>query len=327
MSVANQRHAANSLTRASRPRVPAADDERGLSGRDSWVALAARGLASSEALRPGQVLILQRLAGNAALQPLMIALRAPAPRVQRTGGRSRRPRIPEGVLPSTRLGDLGTAAETEFRRKVYEKQLDMTASDPRKQFLAGLAADELEEVEDGQQLRKGTVAEDARQLLAHAREDLATERAEAKRGAAVRKVASIGIGSAYRSLGTELGAWERAYRTAFGATTEARTALKGGAFGDAAIGLIARRMYQYKAIPGYSRHTKGLAIDFTTGQGGVTFGPNGGQKSGWLKTWLYRWLVQHAAEHGFEPYVAEPWHWQHTPPTETPAVSPGAAPA
>jgi LAS superfamily LD-carboxypeptidase LdcB len=90
---------------------------------------------------------------------------------------------------------------------------------------------------------------------------------------------------------------------------------------------MAGRMYLFKASPGYSKHTKGLAIDFTTSQGRVTYGPNGSQKNGWKTTWLYKWLVKHAADHGFEPYAAEPWHWQHTPPAEAETPAEAEAPA
>lgn len=322
MSTGRQVHAAKATIRASRLRPAADSDADAVPGKGSQAWSAGPALvAPSAVLRPEQVLALQRAAGNQAVQRLMVARLASAPSVQRAGGRSRKVKIPEGALPSSKLGKLGTADETAFRRKVYDRQLETTARDPHKEFLEALPPDELDEVEDGQQLRKGTVAEDAKSMLAQAREDLATEKAGAKRGAAVLKVKSIGINSAYRSLGTELGAWERAFKTALGATKAARETLKDGEFGDAAVKLMADRMYQYKAIPGYSRHTKGLAIDFTTTQGGVTYGPNGSQKDTWKKTWLYKWLAKHATDFGFGPYKAEPWHWQHTPPAETPAGS------
>ncbi|MBP1706060.1 MAG: hypothetical protein H6Q36_1799 [Chloroflexi bacterium] len=326
MGVGTQLQRARPPARASRRRPAGAEELETLPGAAAELARAALAVAApAAALRPEHVMSLQQTAGNAAVTRLVVARRTADVTAQRAGGGARRVRIPEGALPSSRLGRLGTPAETAFRRRVYQRQLERSARDPTKEFLDALPEDELEEVEDGQQMAKGTVAEEARKLLAAARADLATARASARRGAAVRTVTSIGIDSAYRGLRTELGAWQRAYRTAFNATKGERQALEGGELGDAAVGLMARRMYDYKAIPGYSRHTKGLAIDFMTRQGGVRYGPNGSQKDAWTGTWLYRWLVAHAAEYGFEPYSAEPWHWQHAPVAKTPGEGAEAA--
>lgn len=325
MGAGTHLHRARPVARAVGGRPTVADELDALPGTAAVLARAALAVAAPSAvLQPEHVMSLQRTAGNAAVTRLVVARRAGDPTLQRAGGGARRARIPAGAVPATRLGRMGTPAETAFRRTVYQAQLERTARDPRKEFLAALPEDELEEVEAGQKLAKGTVAEDARKLLAQARADLATERTAGRRGAAVRTVTSIGIDSAHRGLRTELGAWGRAYQTCFNATTLDRQGLEGGEFGDAAARLMAGRMYDYKAIPGYSKHTKGLAIDFKTTQRGVRYGPNGSQADAWKTTWLYRWLVAHAAEYGFEPYAAEPWHWQHAPVAETPAEGVGA---
>jgi len=72
------------------------------------------------------------------------------------------------------------------------------------------------------------------------------------------------------------------------------------------------RMVEKKAVPGFSNHTKGLAIDFTTHQGEWSFGASSAQMKGWVRTWLYAWLTSHAPTYHFRPYEAEPWHWDHT---------------
>lgn len=64
---------------------------------------------------------------------------------------------------------------------------------------------------------------------------------------------------------------------------------------------------QYSAIPGFSKHGKGLAIDFKTGNRAIMFGDP-----------VYVWLVENASQYGFfHPYWAgpkgatpEPWHWE-----------------
>jgi len=66
-----------------------------------------------------------------------------------------------------------------------------------------------------------------------------------------------------------------------------------------------------KAVPGFSNHTKGLAIDFATQQGKWKFGASSAQKEGWVRTWLYLWLKSNAATYRFRPYSKEPWHWDH----------------
>lgn len=71
------------------------------------------------------------------------------------------------------------------------------------------------------------------------------------------------------------------------------------------------RMVVKKAVPGFSNHTRGLAVDFRTRQGEWTLRASSAQKDGWPNTWLHQWLVRHAATYNFEPYEEEPWHWDH----------------
>lgn len=66
-----------------------------------------------------------------------------------------------------------------------------------------------------------------------------------------------------------------------------------------------------KAVPGFSNHTRGRAVDFTTKQGKWVFTASSAQKAGWVNTWLHQWLVDNAAGHRFRPYEKEPWHWDH----------------
>src|SRR5262249_9461337 len=145
---------------------------------------------------------------------------------------------------------------------------------------------DLEEVEDGFMMHK-VAALDCADLLARARHDRDERKMFAKykkpkdRTAADKLVIGAGdisIASAHRSLENDFSAWRDTFNTHFERTKEARAALTGGEFGAAAVTLMVDEMYPIKAIPGYSNHTKGLAVDFSTTQGGKTLGPHTSQK-------------------------------------------------
>ena len=68
-----------------------------------------------------------------------------------------------------------------------------------------------------------------------------------------------------------------------------------------------------KAIPGFSNHSKGLAIDFMTEEKGLgSLGPFSSQKESWRKSWFWGWLKDHASVHNFSPLSTEEWHWDHS---------------
>ena len=76
----------------------------------------------------------------------------------------------------------------------------------------------------------------------------------------------------------------------------------------------AKKILQYSAMPGASRHHWGTDIDFNN-LSNPYFEKNGGKK-------IYDWLVKHGAEYGFcQPYTAgrptgykeEKWHWTYMP--------------
>jgi hypothetical protein len=209
-------------------------------------------------------------------------------------------------IGADRLGDYGDPAATRFRREVYASQLERARK--TKEFFPGLPPAELDTVEDSHRMHVDA-AGDARSLFAAARAELASDRAAGD--AAALTVSSIGIGSAYRDPERDFSAWKNAFNTHYNATADTRAGLEGGAFGPAAVSLLVKRMVKKKAVPGFSNHTKGLAIDFRTKQGKWTFGASSAQSAGWVNTWLYRWLAANAATYNFQPYSAEPWHWDH----------------
>jgi hypothetical protein len=236
---------------------------------------------------------------------------------------ARRVTIPADAIPASRLGDYGSPEATRFRRAVYQKMLERSADDQEKTFTVGPDERDLEEVEGGFKMHK-VAALDCADLLARARHVRDERKMFAKYKKPKDRTASdklvigagdISIASAYRSLGNDFSAWQNTFNTHFERTKDARVALTGGEFGTAAVTLMVDEMYPIKAIPGYSNHTKGLAVDFSTTQGGKTLGPHTSQKDAWQNSWFYHWLVANAADCHFTQLPTEEWHWDHDPPT------------
>jgi hypothetical protein len=213
----------------------------------------------------------------------------------------------KGAVTSSRLADLDDAGATAFRRAVYDEQLRQALADPDKQFSPGLAPGDIGSVE-GVPIHKVAEA-DAQALLDRARRD----RDAAKRAGNGRAVAcrSLGVGNAYRDPERDFRAWQDSYAKHYGKSAAARAQLRGGKHGQRAVDLLARRLASFKAVPGFSNHTKGLAIDFVTVQNGVSLGANSDQKDAWRASWFHRWLVDHAPEFHFSPLATEEWHWDH----------------
>ncbi len=236
---------------------------------------------------------------------------------------ARKVTIPADAIPASRLGGYGGAEATRFRRDVYQKMLERSAADQDKTFSIGPGEEDLEVVESSFKMHKAAAA-DCATLLERARHDRDERKMFAKhkkpkdRTAGDKLVIAAGdisIASAHRSLDNDFSAWKNTFDTHFERTKDARAALTGGEFGAAAVTHMVDAMYPIKAIPGYSNHTKGLAVDFSTTQGGTTLGPNTSQKAAWTNSWFYKWLVANAADHHFTQLPTEEWHWDHDPPT------------
>jgi LAS superfamily LD-carboxypeptidase LdcB len=69
----------------------------------------------------------------------------------------------------------------------------------------------------------------------------------------------------------------------------------------------------YKAAPGYSNHTQGLAFDITTTEGGTLYTADASQNAAWEKTWLRKWMLANAGRFGFHKLSTEAWHWDWKP--------------
>ncbi|MGY1640643.1 D-alanyl-D-alanine carboxypeptidase family protein [Geodermatophilus sp. SYSU D00703] len=263
---------------------------------------------AGDAIDPGRQDLVREwlLARDTVVRPALRSARSrPAQSPSPSGAAS--DRVPEGAMTGQRLGQFGTEAESDFRRRVYDAQLARSLQRGR-EFFPGLPVADLAEVEGGHRLHVSAAA-DCRALLARARSDLEAAQSAGERGAVA--VRTISIRSAYRDPERDFSAWQNAFDTHYRRTGDERAALAEGPLGPAAVRLMVQRMALVKAVPGFSNHTRGLAVDLGTREGGVDYGPSSAQSAAWRRTWLYAWLVANAGAFHFRPYAAEPWHWDH----------------
>ena len=121
---------------------------------------------------------------------------------------------------------------------------------------------------------------------------------EKMHAAAAKDGVILTIISATRNFDYQKNIWETKWNALKDKTAEAR----------------AKKILEYSAMPGASRHHWGTDMDLNN-LSNPYFEKNGGQK-------IYQWLQNHAGEYGFcQPYTAgrptgykeEKWHWTYTP--------------
>lgn len=216
-----------------------------------------------------------------------------------------------GLLVSSAapLGSAGSGSRTlvEFKQAVLEGQMARSRARGRV-HAPPVPAAELSVVEGNHKLRL-EAAEACRRLLADARAALASAKAAGEPAAA--PTTSIGVASAYRDYAQDEAAWNASFHKHYHKTQTQRSGLPGGAHGDAAVRWLIEHLAPIKAPPGFSNHSNGLAVDFSTVHGGTTYGPNTDQREGWRRTWLHPWLVANAARFKFMPLASEEWHWDY----------------
>jgi len=256
----------------------------------------------------------------------------------------------------------------DFERRVLEKHLEYaTYGRPGKRRkhpqppIPTIPDSQLELVEkdekSGKQFKlRKQAAEKCKTLLSEARAALKTEQAEFhkkpkgeqealekeaknKGEVIVTKVQSVGITSAYRSFEYDSELWHRYYHQKYYRLNHPELAQipasEGGLHGWKAVETMVDFIAPVKAAPGYSNHTNGIAVDFSTREGGVTLtAETGKSKKGlkkhnqrWEKSWFYKWLESHKKEYGIERIPSEAWHWEFhiSSPANAPKMTPSAA--
>jgi hypothetical protein len=194
----------------------------------------------------------------------------------------------------------------EFKQAVLERQIANARASGR-QYYPPVPASELDAVETGHRMRT-EAARYCRALLAAARSALETAKA-AQDPKAIR-TSAIGVGSSYRDYDHDKGLWDRYYPDYYRATQADRDAAVSGPHGPAAVELLARYISPRKAAPGFSNHSNGTAVDFTTTVDGTLLTDKSARET-WRETWLHAWLVINAGIHHFHALASEEWHWDY----------------
>lgn len=195
----------------------------------------------------------------------------------------------------------------EFKAKVLEAQIRNAVAKGRA-FCANVPNEELGVVEGKHRMRKAA-AESCKALLSAARAAHAEDKSQGDSRAVQTK--KIGVWSAYRNIAEDTLSWNSTFQQYYDETREQREALPGGAHGKRAVLVMLRLMISYKAAPGYSNHSNGLAVDFSTTHHGKELRAKKAQKAKWRESWFHKWLCEHASEFGFAPLATEEWHWDY----------------
>lgn len=225
----------------------------------------------------------------------------------RAEGAARKPRLAGPIgLPDAGMSS-GVDAFNEFKAAVLQRQIRNARAKGRP-YCANVPDGELAVIEGKHRMRI-EAAEQCRALLAAAREALTGAKSSGDSEAA--KTKRIGVHSAYRNIEEDTLSWNASFKKYYATTRSQREALPGGVHGKRALSVMLRRMISYKAAPGYSNHSNGLAVDFSTTHGGETLKSNTTQRNLWKNAWLYSWLVGNAGTYGFQPLASEEWHWDY----------------
>ncbi len=202
----------------------------------------------------------------------------------------------------------GSPEEADFIREVYQAQL---GGMNLRRFHPAVDPSELTTVE-GVRVRE-VIAADLSALLAAARAALEAAQGDAAAAdhAAAARTRSVGVHNGYRDMVTERVAWMDTMRGHLARTAAHRATLDDGPFGAAAHREALRFMRGAKAVPGFSNHSQGLAVDFKTTVDGHGLGPSTSQRPAWRRAWFYEWLRAHAGSFHFRPIATEEWHYDH----------------
>ena len=199
----------------------------------------------------------------------------------------------------------------DLMRRVYLRQTG--AACQVRSFVADVPTSELAEIEKGVVARRDA-AESCRRLLATARASLASY-------SAATSVSRIGVLSGYRSAAQQFTNWNRNFARYYSETQADRAALAGGEFGDASAALLTRYISLRLAVPGFSLHNGGRAVDFLTVDHGRTLGADthASNRAAWRTSWFFQWLTDNANNYGFfqNTSIDEPWHWEFRSSSQT----------
>jgi D-alanyl-D-alanine carboxypeptidase-like protein len=227
--------------------------------------------------------------------------------------------------PPLRFAPLGRAQGdfAEFEQRVLDTHILRAAL----RHHGRPAAPEIPESEllavDGDHKLRKDAARKYTTLIEKARIDLKAAKANGSANADTK----FGITSAYRGPKYDEGLWRDYFQTKYyrlRLSKLGRHFFVGPKSLDKIVQTAAQDLVRFivekKAAPGYSNHTKGIAVDFWTLEGGKMHKADTGKGEAafrhlnqeWESTWLYKWLDQpeHKAEFGISRIPSEAWHWE-----------------
>lgn len=121
----------------------------------------------------------------------------------------------------------------------------------------------------------------------------------------------INAKSAYRSPQYDFGLWD-SYFEGYYIRAVSDGVIRDLDYSQSALNRVLNIVKKGKAHPGFSNHTRGLAIDIAV--------PNLPYKSNsantealWSQNRIYQWLKNHASTYHFKRIATEPWHWEFHP--------------
>lgn len=242
-----------------------------------------------------------------------------------------------GRRPSAAGGGwTGNKRQIEFRGKVLKAAIDVRIKRGRKRF-PSLDEKQLAVVKDANGVKvKAEVAADASKFLAAAKSALKRTHEAAEKKLNSKKALTriekdalltddVKI-SGYRSVEKEKQLWIRYFSGYYNRTAKVRSQT-GDPHGAKAIRLMVRFITTKKAPPGFSKHTRGVSIDFYQKRyasfgdimavganpkwikNSTKKGKAPGYNEWWYQTWLYSWLHKNAAHYGFTELASEAWHY------------------
>ena len=228
--------------------------------------------------------------------------------------------------PAFNFSPLGRAQGefAEFEQRVLNAHIVRSEVKKRQNASGPIPTADLMSVEGDFKLRSAAATK-CKLLLQKARADL--NNAKVRGDAFALKVSRIGLTSAYRSPEYDEELWRRYFRSKYYRINLSKLMRKSqfvvgshrreqlvNAAAEELVGFIRTR----KAAPGFSNHTKGIAVDFITHEGGATYAAETGKSDAELKmlnqryekTWFYKWLDAHKSEFGAARISSEAWHWE-----------------
>ncbi|HKG90139.1 MAG TPA: D-alanyl-D-alanine carboxypeptidase family protein [Nitrososphaeraceae archaeon] len=230
-------------------------------------------------------------------------------------------------IPAERLSPFKGPEETRFKRKVYQIKLNILKK-AKARFVASLPEKKLDWIKDnrhptGKPLKlRVEAAESCSRLLKSAREYFLS------RSLNVKFYAQSG----YRSAEEQLKKWNSNFPKYYSQTENKRKSMEGGPHGDKAAIFLIRFIGGRLAMPGFSLHNSGLAVDFITVENGKKWGimttKTGVYENAWRKTYFFDWLSKNASIFKFfqNNKINEPWHWEYRPGTSSGMEVPVAFP-